>query len=660
MKRRTEARLDKNKNVCYNGGMRKNFLRSILMVAISAVVMVASVLSATSAAQAIGEAQKFMFGQNNILFYDPDGGGNLCKGGKNFNLAGVEPTGEFNDNALYIMAYLLSEGYSAEATAAIVGNLKGESGSFNPGQGEVGYSENITDPNFRLTPSWNCWGKCGFGIGQWTYYTRQQGLQDFADEHGMSVLSLELQIMYVVHELTGYGYTPENLNALSLEEASYEIFHGFFRPRSSFQEGYYGGKYYNDYDPKTLSMLDPTRTKAAYEAFMTRLGYTKGALQVIADNDLATVASTSTTNSALAAAGEVDGTKVTLIGDSISNDSTTRRLLAEAMPGIDIRAQDSKQFYTGTESNPGGIEILREMAANNTLREIVVYELGTNGQGSVTQSRVQEVLDVVGANRKVIFVTNYGIGYDFESNNLAMMWARDSYPNQVSIADWASIISTKPDSWLDSGSYGVHPATNEARQLYVDLVKQTISGVGTAGVMASECGGAVNGGINDSQAQALANYYNSDDVDASYWGLPFGKKNCVSFSYFFVQRFTSVGRSSLHTGDGRQVSYNLSQALGMPTGDSPRPYSVFSVTQGVTDCTLSDGRVVKCGHTGVVVAVNGNDITTVEAAYPNTLAYVAHHDISYFTNAEYGNSYVFMYLDTILDQAELAQIINKY
>ncbi len=214
----------------------------------------------------------------------------------------------------------------------------------------------------------------------------------------------------------------------------------------------------------------------------------------------------------------------------------------------------------------------------------------------------------------------------------------------VSIADWSAAVESQATTYL--GSDGIHPNA-EGQELFAQIIANS---VGASGELLGACDslGLVEGGMNESQAQKLADYYNGSEVDASYWGLPFGKTNCVSFSAFFVQRFTSVGRTSRAWGNGKDVANNLAQNEGLPTGTEPRPYAVFSITNGVTVC--DDGYL--CGHTGVVVGVEGDKVITVEAAYPSTPAYVATRDLSYFVNDKYGDTFV--YLESILNQSDLS------
>ena len=141
----------------------------------------------------------------------------------------------------------------------------------------------------------------------------------------------------------------------------------------------------------------------------------------------------------------VDGSKVTIIGDSITVGATSQ--LEQQLPGVDIRAQVSKQFYNGTSDNPGGIQILRDLVDNGTLRETLVYALGTNGNFTLDQA--QEVVDLAGSSRKVIFVTNWTKSNDYTANNNVLAKVKNDNKN-VSIADWEAAIESQADTYLSS------------------------------------------------------------------------------------------------------------------------------------------------------------------------------------------------------------------
>lgn len=154
--------------------------------------------------------------------------------------------------------------------------------------------------------------------------------------------------------------------------------------------------------------------------------------------------------------------------------------------------------------------------------------------------------------------------------------------------------------------------------------------------------------LSEDEAKKIANYYNSDAVKVAEWNLPAGlKTNCSSFVAYFVQRFTNIGKVNRVWGDGRDTAYFLARDYSqLSTGTDPKPLAVFSTTNGVTVCGNA-----KCGHTGIVVAINNGIVTTIEAGYPNTEAHVATHPISYFVNTEH--PYQFTYLSDQINESEL-------
>ncbi len=162
------------------------------------------------------------------------------------------------------------------------------------------------------------------------------------------------------------------------------------------------------------------------------------------------------------------------------------------------------------------------------------------------------------------------------------------------------------------------------------------------------------GGLTESQAQALVDYYKSNAVDKDYWYLPADTKwNCVSISAFFTQKFTSAGRQDIAWGNGKDTATVIKNRFNLESGREPKPFSIFSVTAGKTMC--DDGYL--CGHTGVVLSVEGDDVMVIEAAYENNgYTAVVHYDKSYFVNAKHGDT--FTYLAPILNRAELNAIVG--
>ena len=226
-------------------------------------------------ASALSKANLKFYAQNNIMFIDDED--SLLADCLNGELV------DLGDNSKTALNYLIQKGYSKTSAAAIVGNLIAESGVV-PNKKEGG--ELINDSSWRLT-EWEKFGKRGFGIAQWTSAGRQTSLQNFADTNAMSVISMEAQLGYLFDELQrevrGAGSSIANMNAVSLEEATFFMYRKFETPRSSFCTTNDKAGCYNNYAPNSYSELSATETKSAYEAFQNRLKYAKSALAEVGD-----------------------------------------------------------------------------------------------------------------------------------------------------------------------------------------------------------------------------------------------------------------------------------------------------------------------------------------------------------------------------------------
>lgn len=151
-----------------------------------------------------------------------------------------------------------------------------------------------------------------------------------------------------------------------------------------------------------------------------------------------------------------DGSNVTIIGDSITEGSSSQ--LRAKLPNADINGKTSRQFATGIS-----------IAKSTNLRDKVVFALGTNS-AYLTQSQVQDAIDTIGPDREIYFVTNYGKA-DYSNNNaLLRAAARDN--SNVHIIDWAGAVSADPTKNISND--GIHP-TNYGKQLFADLIAQAVN-----------------------------------------------------------------------------------------------------------------------------------------------------------------------------------------
>lgn len=160
-----------------------------------------------------------------------------------------------------IWDFLKAEGFNDFGVAGLMGNLLAESG-LRPNnmedqyQSKLGYNDdsytravdNGTYTNFVKDA-------VGYGLAQWTYWTRKQNLLNFARQNNKSIGDLDMQLCFLVKELKEL-YTNSVYNVLrkatSVLEASNAVLLNFERPANmgtSVQttRARYGQTYYDRY-----------------------------------------------------------------------------------------------------------------------------------------------------------------------------------------------------------------------------------------------------------------------------------------------------------------------------------------------------------------------------------------------------------------------------
>lgn len=174
-----------------------------------------------------------------------------------------------------------------------------------------------------------------------------------------------------------------------------------------------------------------------------------------------------------------------------------------------------------------------------------------------------------------------------------------------------------------------------------------------ADTAAATCGIKGNGLTLD-QANKFMAVYQGIDPDAygiNTCGCGNCLANCVSFSLYFVRRYTtSTGNAA--TGNGRDVAANMIEYYGLTDGGHvPRVYAIFSIADGVTMCGDSP-----CGHTGVVLGIDAaNDIIITGEAACGNLSYsnqAYSHSLAAFST----DAYSYAYTDSIFKGDPIADL----
>ena len=166
---------------------------------------------------------------------------------------------------------------------------------------------------------------------------------------------------------------------------------------------------------------------------------------------------------------------------------------------------------------------------------------------------------------------------------------------------------------------------------------------------------SVSGGLDDEMAQKIVEHFKNPANDDK-WTVSLRKWNCVSLSTYFVQLFTNVGGQSALNGGSKKGCISCHNGVGVadglasygvPVGTEPRPFSIFSVSGPSAYASGS------AGHTGVVLAVNGNDLTIIEAGWgADGYAAVRHYNLSQMQDRK------FAYLEDVMDWDALSQAIG--
>lgn len=167
------------------------------------------------------------------------------------------------DNTEKIWKYLKSKGLNDYGAAGLMGNLYAESG-LNPKNLQNSYEKKLGYTDAQYTAAVDN-GKyknfvkdsAGYGLAQWTYWSRKQALIDFCKTAGTSIGDLDMQLNFLWKELSdGYrGVINVLMNATSVIEASNTVLLQFERPANQsasvqLKRAEYGQAYYDKYANK--------------------------------------------------------------------------------------------------------------------------------------------------------------------------------------------------------------------------------------------------------------------------------------------------------------------------------------------------------------------------------------------------------------------------
>lgn len=173
-----------------------------------------------------------------------------------------------SNNEEKIWNYLKSKGLNDYGIAGLMGNLHAESGLIptnlqNSYEKKLGFTD-TTYTNAVDNGTYNNFVKdsAGYGLAQWTYWSRKQNLLDFAKSKKASIGDLEMQLDFLWKEIQGYTTVFNTLkNATSVREASDVVLLEYERPADQseavqIRRADYGETYYKKYATTKLSSVE--------------------------------------------------------------------------------------------------------------------------------------------------------------------------------------------------------------------------------------------------------------------------------------------------------------------------------------------------------------------------------------------------------------------
>ena len=186
-----------------------------------------------------------------------------------------------------IWSYLKGQGLTDAGAAGLMGNLYAESGLRpnnlqNSYEGKLGmtdteYTERVDSGSYTNFVR----DSAGYGLCQWTYWSRKANLHKFAKDAGKSIGDLEMQLAFLMQELSsGYKAVLNILKtATSVRAASDAVLLQFERPADQSEaaksrRAVFGQKYFDKYagkESQTVNFVPRlTRPEAGNKYYITK------------------------------------------------------------------------------------------------------------------------------------------------------------------------------------------------------------------------------------------------------------------------------------------------------------------------------------------------------------------------------------------------------
>ena len=191
-----------------------------------------------------------------------------------------------NSNEVTIWDYLKSQGLNDFAVAGIMGNLYAESG-LQPDNLQNNYESILNMNDFQYTQAVDngtynnfVYDKAGYGLAQWTFWSRKDGLLRMVKRYTKSIADLNVQLEYLCDELKEFGLW-DKLNACnSVKDASNLILFEYEKPYDTgnavqIARGNWSQQFYDKYHNTNTAVTVPVPDKVEMYGIMALMNLDK-------------------------------------------------------------------------------------------------------------------------------------------------------------------------------------------------------------------------------------------------------------------------------------------------------------------------------------------------------------------------------------------------
>ena len=176
-----------------------------------------------------------------------------------------------------------------------------------------------------------------------------------------------------------------------------------------------------------------------------------------------------------------DGSNLTIIGDSYTQGAKSYLLKSfKNLTDADINFRVGRPWSEGVK-----------IASESTLKEIVIFALGTNNTDGIKQKDIDNALAAIGPDKTIIFTTARTLNETYNAPN-ELLRSNAASNSNIIIADWAKAIDGQESTYI-SATDRIHPNA-KGYELFTKLLYEAAnSGAADAANTDSALNGATDG-----------------------------------------------------------------------------------------------------------------------------------------------------------------------